>query len=156
MTAEQFRQKATHISLRIFLLKKLPLAFLAGVKIKAVSKESGCTSLRFKWVNQNPFRSVYFAALHMAAELSSGLLLYQYSGEDRFSMLLLKTEAQFYKKAQGMITFICKDGISAQKAIKETIKELDQTELVMNVEAKNAQNEVVASFKYTWGLKNKA
>lgn len=156
MTAEQFRKKATHLSLRFFLLSKLPLAFLAGVRVKAVSEEESVTALKFRWINQNPFRSIYFAALHMAAELSTGLLLYQYSGEDKFSMLLLKTEAQFHKKARGTITFTCKQGIEAKRAIKETIKADGTTELVLIAKAEEADNKVVATFKYTWGIKNKA
>jgi hypothetical protein len=156
MNAAAFREKATRLPFRFFLLAKLPLAFLAGVRIKEITKESCTTVLRFKWINQNPFRSMYFAAMHMAAELSSGLLFYQYTGEDKFSMLLLNTEASYHKKAKGTITFKCAHGKEAYQAIKEDIKALETTEIVMNVLAENSAGELIARFSYTWGLKNKA
>jgi len=53
------------------MLRKLPMGFIAGLKMEALDPSKSTVSVRFKWVNQNPFRSLYFAVLSMAAELST-------------------------------------------------------------------------------------
>ena len=67
----------------------------------------------YKWFSQNPFRSTYFACLAMAAEMSTGVI-----GDGCIcikenlpvSMLVVKVEAEYFKKATGRTNFVCEDG----------------------------------------------
>lgn len=52
------------------MLLKLPLAFVAKLRIDQMNMHQASVSLPFNYLNKNPFRSIYFAALSMAAELS--------------------------------------------------------------------------------------
>ena len=61
-----------------FLFFKLPSAFLCGVRVKAINEKQCVVSVKHRWINQNPFNSMYFAVQAMAAELSTGaLVMYQ-------------------------------------------------------------------------------
>ena len=150
-----FRQKALGPGFKLFLLKKLPLALIAGVKVKLFTDNKTETLLRFSWINQNPFKSMYFAAMQMAAELSTGLILYQYlSAGSNFSMLLIKIEADYTKKAVGIIRFECNSGLQVGELIK-TLHTTDTLNIDLPVKAINEQGEEVANFTFRWSLKNR-
>jgi hypothetical protein len=55
-------------------LLKLPSAWFTGVRLVSVDTQRGVASVPYGWRSQNPFRSTYFAAQAMAAELSTGAL----------------------------------------------------------------------------------
>src|SRR4051812_4107385 len=59
---------------RMFLLAKLPAAFFAGLRLKSINLVKSVISVRYNWFNKNPFGSLYFAVLSMAAEASTGIL----------------------------------------------------------------------------------
>ena len=142
---------------RLYLLSKLPAAFVAGVRIKQCNEESCSVSVPFKWLTQNPFRSTYFACLSMAAEMSTGVLAMAnlYKRTPKTSMLITSVESKYYKKATGKTIFICWDGLK----MKATIDEAYQTYLPQSITARsegyNEQNELVAEFWFTWSFKVK-
>jgi hypothetical protein len=51
----------TPLKLNIFLFFKLPSAFWSGVRVKSISKEQCIVTVKHRWFNQNPFKSMYFA-----------------------------------------------------------------------------------------------
>ncbi len=146
------------IKYQLFLLNKLPMAFLAGLKLLTLQEDTAVVSVRFKWLNQNPFRSMYFAVLAMAAELSTGILAVAqtYKSNPSVSMLVVKCEGEFYKKAVGNIIFTCVDGLKIATAIQETITTKQGVTITSTTVGKNEQDEVVANFIFTWSFKAKA
>ncbi|NNJ55381.1 MAG: DUF4442 domain-containing protein [Bacteroidia bacterium] len=156
MNLTKFRKQATSPIFRLFLLRKLPLAFIAGVRVKKIDDSSCVTSLKFGWINQNPFRSMYFAAMQMAAELTTGLLLYQYvASGNKFSMLLVSLKAEYDKKAIGVIDFVCNQAAEMDQFINEMkLSDEGQTK-VFQVYAINQKGEEVAKFEFEWSCKTK-
>lgn len=155
-TALAFRKKALSPFFKLFLLKNLPLAFIAGVRMKKLDDTGSETQLKFRWVNQNPFKSMYFAAMHMAAEFATGALLFQYLDMDfRFSMLLVNTQASFHKKAVGIIRFQCDMGANTTSFLKKISTQEDGDIIILKVRAINEQNDLVAEFAYHWSCKMK-
>jgi hypothetical protein len=146
------------IKYKLFLFNKLPMAFLAGLKLQQLQEDAAVVSVRFKWLNQNPFRSMYFAVLAMAAELSTGILAvaFTYKSQPSVSMLVVKCEGEFYKKAVGNIVFTCNDGLAVQAAIAQTISTKEGVTITTTSIGKNEQDEVVAKFNFTWSFKSKA
>ena len=65
----------TPLKLNFFLFFKLPSAFWSGVRVKSISKEQCIVTVKHRWFNQNPFKSLYFAVQAMAAELTTGALV---------------------------------------------------------------------------------
>ena len=142
---------------KLFLFNKLPLAFFVGLKLVTLQEDTAVVSVRFKWLNKNPFRSMYFAVLAMAAELSTGILAVAqtYRSNPPVSMLVVKCEGEFYKKAVGNIVFNCDDGLVIANAIQETINTKQGVTITTNTFGKNEQNEIVAKFVFIWSFKAK-
>src|SRR5690554_7843548 len=114
----------TPSKLNAFLLFKLPSAYFSGVRVKSISEKSCEATVKHKWINQNPFKSMYFAVQAMAAELTTGaLVMYQIkkSGK-KVSMLVLSNRSSFTKKATGKITFSCDEGHKIEETIKRAFE----------------------------------
>ena len=146
------------IRYKLFMLTKLPMAFLAGLKLLQLQEDLAVISVRLKWLNQNPFDSIYFAVLSMAAELSTGILAFAqtYNRRPQVSMLVVKCEGEFYKKAVGKIVFTCIDGLTVSDAIEQTITTKQGVIITCTTIGKNEQDEVVAKFIFVWSFKVKA
>src|SRR3982751_3355042 len=112
---------ASPFAFRMFLLMKVPAAFFAGLRLEKLAAEEAVVSVGYKWFNKNPFGSLYFAVLSMAAEASTGILCISAIRREKrkVSMLITKIEGNFIKKAVGEICFACQDGLKIQQAIKE-------------------------------------
>ena len=67
--------KITPKRVNLFMLLKLPLAYIGGVRIKTLSEEQATVQITHKWMNQNPFKSMFWAAQGMAADMSTGVLV---------------------------------------------------------------------------------
>jgi hypothetical protein len=154
-----FRALIMHpVKFWLYMLIKLPMGFLAGLKLTQLEPTKSVVQVKYKWLTQNPFGSMYFAVLSMAAEFSTGILCLAniYKSDPAISMLVVKMESHFIKKALGVITFTCNDGdaiIAMVKAAKETGEGVS---LVSKSTGVNQNGEVVAEFFITWSLKAKA
>ena len=144
--------------LNSFLILKLPSAWLCGVRVKEIN-DSGCTTgVKHKWINQNPFNSLYFAVQAMAAELSTGALVMngvQQSGK-RISMLVAQNTSRFTKKATGRIRFICEDGAKVSAAIEEAVKTGEGRTFWMKSRGINEEGLEVSVFDFEWTIKLKS
>ena len=109
------------IKFRLFLLTKLPSAFFSGVRVKYADESKAEVTVPYKWFSTNPFKSTYFACLSMAAEMSTGLLAmaHIFEQDPAVSMLVIKTEAHYLKKATGTTSFTCDDGMMLKQTIHE-------------------------------------
>ena len=139
------------------MLKSLPSAYFSGVRLKSISDESCTVAVPYKWFSTNPFRSTYFACLAMAAEMSTGVLALAntYKTKPAVSMLVLKLEASFHKKATGKTLFTCNQGREIARAVKEA-KETGEARTVEAISTGvNENGETVAVFKITWTFKAK-
>ena len=142
---------------RLYMLKVLPMAFLAGIRVKEFSDEKSILTIKFSWLTQNPFRSIYFACLAMAAEISTGLLVMNgiYESNPAISMLVVKNEATFFKKAVGKISFTCSDGKQISDAIETAKNNTDGAVTEVKSIGIDEAGDTVAEFIFTWSLKVK-
>ncbi|MEO8149918.1 MAG: thioesterase [Bacteroidia bacterium] len=143
---------------RFFLWVKLPVAFWCGVKLIHIDLSKSITTVPFKRLTQNPFKSTYFACLAMAAELSTGIfpLIAIQAATKKVSMLVVKLEAEYFKKATSITYFTCADGEKIFKAIEQTITTGKAVTIMCESVGKNAQDELVAKFFLTWSFKVKS
>ena len=142
---------------RLFLLTQLPAAFIAGIGIQNCDENSCSVSVPFKWLNQNPFRSTYFACLSMAAEMSTGALAMAniYKRKPAMSMLITNVESSYYKKATGKTYFTCNEGVAIKEAINTAYASAIPQIIKVKSEGYNKKNELVAEFWFTWSFKVK-
>jgi len=150
--------KVTVSKMNKFLMFKLPSAYLCGVRLKELESTKAVVSVRYKWFNQNPFKSMYFAVQSMAAELSTGAIVIkkiQESGE-KISMLVTNHSGTFTKKAVGNILFTCNDGILIDEALKRTIESGEGQTIQMKSIGVDEQGDQVSSYQFEWSIKIKS
>lgn len=138
------------------MLLKLPSAIFWRLRIRTLTQEKCEVSIPFFWRSQNPFRSIYFAALAGAAELSTGALCQlALAGKGQFSMLVVDFRAQYSKKANTKITFSCDQGLALFELI-ESLEPNQSAQLTMISIGTNTSGEEVARFYVTWSFKRKS
>ncbi len=156
-SANEFIQLANSSRFKFFLLRKLPSAYFSGVRLKTLSEDTCLVTVPFKWFSQNPFRSTYFACLAMAAELSTGALAMAqvYKRKPAVSMLVVKMEAEYFKKATELTMFTCSNGAEFKKSVAAAIETGTSQALTAYSEGRNAAGELIARFSFTWSFKAK-
>ncbi|HLV14892.1 MAG TPA: DUF4442 domain-containing protein [Xanthomarina sp.] len=144
--------------LNTYLFFKLPSAFFTGVRMRSIDKEKCVVTVKHRWINQNPFNSMFWAVQGMAAELTTGALVMQEikaSGKN-ISMLVANNQASFVKKATGKITFVCTEGHQVNEVIKKAIATGEGQTLWLYAKGTNEEGVEVSNFKFEWTLKLKA
>ena len=146
--------KLSPSKINTFLLFKLPSAYFTGVRVKSISETTCITSVKHKWINQNPFKSIFWAVQGMAAELSTGALVMAKIRESNknISMLVANNRATFSKKARGRIEFTCIEGALINQAIEKTIATGEGQTIWMKSEGKDTAGDKVSTFEFEWTL----
>ncbi len=143
--------------INLFLSYKLPAAYITGVRVKSISENFCETTVRYRWINQNPFRSMFWAVQGMAAELSTGAMVMSkiQKSKRKISMLVASNKATFSKKARGRIIFSCTDGELVDSAIQKAIDSGEGQTIWMKSEGKDTEENVVSVFEFEWTIKVK-
>lgn len=158
MTGNKLRKSATNpFKMGLFLLKNLPLGFLVGLRVKHIDAKSASVSVPFKYLTKNPFRSIYFAVLSMAAELSTAVLAMAsiYDARVPVSMLVYDMDAHFTKKATSRIVFHCEQSQELVKAVEECVTTGEGKTATVKSIGKDINGAQVAEFNFTWTFKPK-
>lgn len=136
---------------------KLPSAWICGVRVKHIDRTQCEVGVRHRWINQNPFRSMYFAVQAMAAELSTGALVMNkiQNSDKKISMLVAQNKSVFLKKATGKISFNCYDGDKADESIRKSIETGDGETFWMKSVGTNEEGVEVSVFEFEWTVKLK-
>lgn len=147
----------SNFHMKLFMLKNLPMAFLAGLQVTEIDQTQASVSVPYKCLNKNPFRSIYFAVLSMAAELATGILAMAAIKDFSMpvSMLVFEMKASFQKKARTKITFKCIEGEKMIAAISRSIETGEGQTAEVTSTGYDTEGDVVAEFKFTWTFKPK-
>lgn len=89
--------------------------------------------------------------------MSTGLLAmaYLYKRKPPISMLVVRIESQFFKKATGITRFTCEQGQALAAAIQKAVETGQSVELLVTSSGFNEQGIEVARFLITWSFKRK-
>ncbi|WP_445455222.1 DUF4442 domain-containing protein [Flavobacterium sp. HNIBRBA15423] len=145
----------TPSKLNTFMFFKLPSAFWSGVRVKSITKEECVVTVKHRWFNQNPFKSMYFAVQAMAAEFTTGaLVMYQIkeSGAN-ISMLVANNKGAFTKKATGRIAFTCRQGNDIKETIQTAIETKEGQTIWVTSIGVNEKGEQVSEMLFEWTIK---
>ena len=156
--ADKIRRRVlSPFGFKLFLWKQLPLAAFAGLRLRALD-EGGCTViLPGGWRTQNPFRSTYFAAQAMAAELSTGapaLVLVQGS-EARVALLVTEVRARYTKKIVGESQFTFRDIGGMADTVERAVLTGEPVTFVARSVGRDQGGEVASEFEVTWSFKRR-
>jgi hypothetical protein len=161
-----FNERSERVRLRIlkpwnfkaYLVRQLPLAACAGLRLETLDSASCTVTLPGGWRTQNPFRSTYFAAQSMAAEMSTGapaMVLVQ-GASASISMLLREVRAVFTKKIRGPSRYTFAD-VAAMQAIVERAAAGDEGEsFTARSIGRTQDGTVAAEFEITWSFKRRS
>ncbi len=150
--------KLTPSKINLFNIFNLPAVFLMGIRVKVITDEFCKVSVKLRWINQNPFNSMFWAVQGMAAELTTGALVMskiKNSGKP-ISMLVSNNNASFTKKATGRITFTCNDGLKVDEVIAKAIATNEGQTIWMKSIGTNQEGIEVSIFNFEWSIKVKS
>ncbi len=142
---------------RLYLLRNLPLAAAAGLRLERLDADGCVVSLPGGWRTQNPFRSTYFAAQAMAAEMSTGApaLLLVAGAPASIAMLVLGIQASFTKKIRGTSRFTFSDLPAMKAAIERAAAGGEGETFVARSTGRTEDGSVAAEFEVRWSFKRR-
>ena len=149
--------KVTPTSINFFMFFKLPSAWWSGVRLHSINEAECVVKLKHRWINQNPFRSIFWAVQGMAAEMTTGAFLMReinLSGKN-ISMLVSNNTAKFTKKATGRIRFVCNKGLEVKKLIQKAIDTGEAQTLWIDSTGYNEDDTIVSHFSFEWSVKTR-
>lgn len=149
------KQLNSPLLFKLFLAGRLPMGFIAGLGIKYTDKEKCEVIVPYRWLNQNPFRSTYFAVLSMAAEMSTGVfsMLATHQSNPSVSTLVTHLDAEFVKKATGVTTFTCTQGKEIFDSAEQAVLTGEPKLFTATTVGTSESGEVEARFKVEWSFK---
>jgi len=144
--------------MRLYMLKNLPLGLIAGLRVEQLKDDCCAVSVPYAWRTTNPFRSIYFAAQAMAAEMSTGAMAL---GAVRVApvpvaLLIVDLKASFGKKATAKTTFRCTQGAALRQAVACTLASGEAATASVVTVGQMADGTEVARFTFTWSFKRRA
>ena len=140
---------------RLYYLRSLPMGLISGIRLIRLDEDISVTEVPFRWLNKNPFKSIYFAVLSMAAELSTAapVIMALKGLEVNVAFIIVGLKADFTKKAQSKITFTCEDYAVINDVVSQLTKSGDTAMVTAQTIAHDLSGEEVARFYFTWSLK---
>jgi acyl-coenzyme A thioesterase PaaI-like protein len=140
---------------RLAMFSQLPLGFWIGMRVRELNENSCVVTVPYKRLNKNPFRSTFWAVLGMAAEMSSGAILTMFTFKQKPSISLLvgNQTGKFIKKAVGVTTFVCENGLEIKAAVAKAAETGEAVEVFCPVKGYNSAQELICEFTFTWSLK---
>jgi len=89
--------------------------------------------------------------------MSTGALAlgHLYKRKPPVSMLVVKTEGEYFKKAVDKTTFVCEDGLQIRRMIDEALTTGEARTIRVKTVGKNVAGDLVAEFYITWSFKAK-
>ena len=134
---------------------KLPAAYFCGVRAREIDNRQCVATVKHKWINQNPFKSLFWAVQGMAAEFTTGAMVMMKIKESghNISMLVANNRGTFTKKATGRIRFICIQGHLIDEAINKAIETGEGQTVWLDSVGTNADGVEVSKFRFEWTLK---
>ena len=151
------RRVLSPVGFRLFMWRQLPLAGFAGLSLRSLD-EGGCTViLPGGWRTQNPFRSTYFAAQAMAAEMSTGapaLVLVQ-GHEAKISLLVTEVRARYTKKIGGESQFTFREVGEMADVIERAAKTGEAATYLARSVGRNETGDVASEFEIQWSFKRR-
>ena len=146
------------VGIRAVLWAKLPLAAFAGLRVKRLDP-AGCeVVLPAGWKTQNPFRSTYFAAQAMAAELSTGAPALWFIEKQGAGVSSLETglTAKFTKKAVSEARFVFSDAAGMKAAIEKAVQTGEPVAYQARSVGTQKDGTQVAEFLIDWSFKKRS
>ena len=146
------------LMIRLLGLTKIPLLLFCRPRVLNLNDEAVTILIPFKRRTKNHVGSMYFGALAVGADLAGGYLAMHHisKAKSKVKLIFKDFNAQFLKRAEGDVHFICKDGNRIKLMIKKTLESGSRINEPVYVDAfvpSKFGDEPVAKFILTLSLK---
>jgi len=152
------RQMLGRLPVAVWLWKTLPLAAFAGLRLERLDDSACAVRLPGGWRTQNPFRSTYFAAQCMAAEMSTGApaLLLVTDAPASVAMIVVGLRSTYTKKIVGPSVFAFED-VAGMRAAVERASASDEAQTFTGRSlGRDDAPDVCSEFEITWSFKRRS
>ena len=151
------RQILGRLPVALWMWRTLPLAAFAGLRVVRIDEQACAVRLPGGWRTQNPFRSTYFAAQAMAAEMSTGVpaLVLLRDAPASVAMLVVGLRATYTKKLVGTGTFTFGDVVGMEAAVGRAATSDEPQAFVARSFGRDEAGDVVAEFEVTWSFRRR-
>ena len=105
-------------------MTKVPLIWLCRPKIIAIDEQHVEVKIPLRRRTKNHHNSMYFGALAIGADLAGGFLA-MCKAKDRgkhISLVFKGMRAEFLKRPEGDVHFVCHDGLLIDEMLQTTLK----------------------------------
>ena len=107
---------------------------------------------------KNHINSMYFGALAVGADITGGFLALPPIQKSKRKIVLLFKDfnANFLKRAESDVHFICSDGLAVKQLVEAAIKSQERQNYTLKIIAKTPKvsNDVIAEFDLTLSIKD--
>ena len=148
----------TNLFIKYFGFTKVPLIFYCKPKVVAISNTSVTLKIPLLRRNRNHVGSMYIGALAIGADLSSAILALNLVSKSKHKIIPIfkDLKADFLKRAEGDVHFVCNEGEKIKKMINKVLKDKTRVNELINVVAyvpSKLGDEPVAKFSLTLSIK---
>lgn len=159
MNKPKIKWKETFL-LRSFGTFKVPMIGYIKPRVIELNDENIEILVPLSRRTKNHLGCMYFGALTTAADVACGILAFKimYERKAKVNFVFKDIQAEFLKRAEGDVHFICKDGLLVAEMMEKAINSDERHEAPTFVEAivpSQPENNPVAKFKLTLSVKKR-
>ena len=144
----------------LFGFMRIPLIFFCRPKVVSITDTTLEVKIRFNRRTKNHLNSMYFGVLSVGADVTGGFLAMKSirKSQSMISLIFKDFHADFLKRAEGDVHFICEDGLAIQNSVTLTQQTGERQNLPIHITATvpTISDEPVAKFILTLSIKKKS
>ena len=143
----------------LFGLTRIPLIFYCRPKVVSISDTRFEVKIKLNRRTKNHLNSMYFGVLSVGADVTGGFLAMKFiqASKSHISLIFKDFHADFLRRAEGDVHFICEDGSAIKDLIEVAEKTGERQNLPLNIIATvpTISDKPVATFILTLSIKKK-
>ena len=143
-----------------FGLTQVPLIFYCRPKVVSISVSKLEIKIKLNRRTKNHLNSMYFGVLAVGADVTGGFLAMRYiqASTSKIALIFKDFKAEFLKRAEGDVHFVCEDGIAIQNLVRAAEETGERQNLPVQIIATvpKISDEPVAKFILTLSIKKKS
>ena len=143
-----------------FGLTQVPLIFYCRPKVVSISDSKLEIKIKLNRRTKNHLNSMYFGVLAVGADVTGGFLAMRYiqPSTAKIALIFKDFKAEFLKRAEGDVHFVCEDGIAIQNLVRAAEETGERQSLPVQIIATvpKISDEPVAKFILTLSIKKKS
>lgn len=149
-----------NLFLQGFGLTKVPTLFFLQPRIIEISDKNCVIKIPLTWRSKNHLNSMYFGALAAGADCAGGFMAMNTIMRQKLpmNMVFKDFKAEFLRRAEGDVYFVCEDGLAVQKLVDDAMETGERQNMTVTVTAyvpTDRPQDPVATFELTLSVKKR-